>query len=55
MTTDPLFGRLVLANLKTHYLYAGLSKVAGFRQKSPPTWLVSAGYSALYFFTEGFF
>ena len=34
---------------------AGLSKVAGCRQKSPPTWLVSAGYSAWHFFTDGIF
>ena len=34
---------------------AGLSKVAGCRQKSPPTWLVSAGYSAWHFFTDGLF
>ena len=36
-------------------LWAGLSKVAGYWRKSPPTWLVSAGYSAWYFFTDGFF
>ena len=33
----------------------GLSKVAGYRQKSPPTWLVSACYSAWHFFTDGLF
>ena len=55
MTTDPLFGRLVTASLKTHYLYAGLSKAAGCRRKLPPTWLVSAGYSAWHFFTDGVF
>ena len=38
------------------YMYVpGLSKVASFRRKSPPTWLVSAGYSALHFFTDGIF
>ena len=30
-------------------LWAGLSKVAGCWQKSPPIWLVSTGYSAWYF------
>ena len=34
---------------------AGLSKVAGCRQKLPPTWLVLAGYSAWHFFMEGIF
>lgn len=33
----------------------GLTKVAGCRQKSPPTWLVSAGYSLLGMFTDGIF
>ena len=33
----------------------GLSKVAGYRRKSPPTWLVSACYSAWHFFTDGLF
>ena len=33
----------------------GLSKVAGCQQKSPPTWLVSAGYSAQHFFTDSVF
>ena len=32
-----------------HFL--GLSKVAGCRRKLPPTWLISAGYSAWHFFT----
>ena len=36
-------------------LYAGLSKVASCRQKSSPTWLVSAGYSAWHFFTDDIF
>ena len=31
---------------------SGLSKVAGCRQKLPPTWLVSAGYSAWHFFVS---
>jgi len=31
---------------------SGLSKVAGCWQKSPPTWLVSAGYSAWHFFMD---
>ena len=30
-----------------------LSKVGGCRQKPPPTWLVSAGYSAWHFFPDG--
>ena len=33
----------------------GLSKVASCWQKSPPTRLVTAGYSAWHFFTEGIF
>ena len=32
-----------------------MSKVAGCQQKSPPTWLVSASYSASHFFTDGDF
>ena len=32
---------------------SGLSKVAGCRRKLPPTWLVSAGYSAWHFFVDG--
>ena len=32
----------------------GLSKVAGSRRESPPTWLQSAGYSAWHFFMDGF-
>ena len=34
---------------------AGLTKVAGCWWKSPPTWLVSASYSAWHFFTDGIF
>ena len=34
---------------------AELLKVAGCRRKSPATWLVSAGYSAWHFFTDGIF
>ena len=34
---------------------SGLSKVAGCRRKLPPTWSVSAGYSAWHFFTDGVF
>ena len=33
----------------------GLSKVASCRRKSPPTWKVSAGYSAWHFFTDSVF
>ena len=33
----------------------GLWKVAGCQRKSLPTWLVSAGYSAWHFFTDGVF
>ena len=36
-------------------LRAGLSKVAGCRQKLPPTWLVLAGYSAWHFCTDDVF
>ena len=38
-----------------HLRSVGLSKVAGCRRKSPPTWLVSAGYSAWHFFTGSVF
>ena len=34
---------------------AGLSKLAGCWRKSPPTWLVSTGYSAWHFITDGVF
>ena len=34
---------------------SGLSKVTGCQRKSPLTWLVSAGYSAWHFFTDGVF
>ena len=34
-------------------IWTGLSKVADCRQKSPPTWLVSASYSAGHFFMDG--
>ena len=30
----------------------GLSKVVGCWRKSPPTWLVFAGFSAWHFFTD---
>ena len=33
----------------------GLSKVAGCRRKLPPTWLLSAGYSAWHSFIDGVF
>ena len=36
-------------------LRAGLSKVAGCRQKLPPTWLVLTGYSAWHFCTDDVF
>ena len=32
---------------------SGLSKVASCRRKPPPTWLVSASYSAWHFFIDG--
>ena len=38
-----------------HSWCPGLSKVAGGWQKSQPTWLVSAGYSAWHFFTDSIF
>ena len=34
---------------------SGLSKVASYRRKSPPTWLKSASYSAWHFFMDGVF
>ena len=36
-------------------LFTGLSKEAGYQQKSPPTWLVSASYSVWHFFTDDIF
>ena len=36
-------------------IHSRLSKVAGCWRKSPPTWLVLAGYSAWHFFTDGVF
>ena len=44
-------------SVKAYYNFfkAGLSKVAGCQGKSPPSWLVSACYSAWHFFTNGFF
>ena len=39
--------------IMTGDLLSGLSKVASCRRKSPPTWLVSAGYSTWHFFTDG--
>ena len=36
-------------------MIAALSKVAGCRRKSLPTWLVSTGYSAWNFYTDGVF
>ena len=44
----------VMPSLNPHPC-SGLSKVAGFWRKSPPTWLVSAGYSAWHFFMDGVF
>ena len=38
-----------------HGLISGLSKVASCQQKTLPTWLVWAGYSAWQFFTDGIF
>ena len=32
---------------------SGLSKVAACLGKSPPAWLVAAGYSTWHFFTDG--
>ena len=32
--------------------WPGLSEVASCEQKSPPTWLISAGYSAWHFFLK---
>ena len=42
-------------NPAKNILTPGLSKVAGWRQKLLPTWLVLAGYSAWHFFTDGVF
>ena len=36
-------------------IITGLSKVAGCWRKSPPTWLVSTGFSAWHFFMDGIF
>ena len=35
--------------------WAGLSKVASCQGESPPTWLISASYSAWHFFKDGIF
>ena len=45
---------LLVPSLNPHPC-SGLSKVAGCQQKSPPTWLVSSGYSAWHFFMDGVF
>ena len=42
-------------NKYMNFIYSGLSKVAGCWQKSPPTLLVFAGYSAWHFFADGVF
>ena len=47
-----------VASIRLSYhqlLHTGSSKVAGCWRKSPPTWLVLAGYSAWDFFTDGIF
>ena len=41
--------------LRTLNMQSGLSKVAGCQRKSPPTWLVSAGFSAWHFFMDDVF
>ena len=45
----------VIAPVLMHAPSTGLSKVAGCRWKSRPTWLVSAGYSAWHFFMDDVF
>ena len=57
-----MWGKMPLMNL-FHLWFAyirgwhipGLSKVASCLWKSPPTWLVSAGYSVWHFFTDSVF
>ena len=43
---------ILLLSLNT---VTGLSKVAGCRRKSLPTWLVTTGYSVWHFFKDGIF
>ena len=43
----------IIINCYASSCTSGLSKVAGCRQKSPPTLLLSAGHSAWHFFTDG--
>ena len=48
---------VILHECHSNILVSGLSDVAGCRRKLPPTWLVSAGYSAAawHFFINGVF
>ena len=39
----------------SYRIIPGLSKVASCMANFAPTWLVSAGYSAWHFFTDGIF
>ena len=44
--------------IKSQFMYVntirpGFSKVASCQWKSPPPWLILAGYSASHFFTDG--
>ena len=46
---------LITTPSRNYCQVSGLSKVAGYWRKLPPTWSVSAGYSASHFFTDGIF
>ena len=46
---------LITTPSRNYCQVSGLSKVARCRPKLPPTWSVSAGYSAWHFFTDGVF
>ena len=57
--TKPLFVKAAFITWdhvqKDNMCITGLSKVVGCRQKSPPTWLVSAGYSTWHFSMDSVF
>ena len=44
---------LITTPSRNYCQVSGLSKVAGCRRKLPPTWSVSASYSAWHFFMDG--
>ena len=56
-TTKKELGSALVAfeQVKAYMYMSWLSKVARCQRKSPPAWLVLAGYSAWHFFTDGIF